>query len=133
YKNIRNMSEKGGFDIIGHLDVVKKTNINSIYFDETEEWYTKEIKKTLECIADNKQIIEINTGNIIHDKSRIYPSPWILKIANEYRVPVMLNSDAHRPDRLDNYFEQAREMIKNAGYRDIKILIDKNWENDRII
>jgi histidinol phosphatase-like PHP family hydrolase len=45
----------------------------------------------------------------------------------------MLNSDAHRPDRLDNYFEQAREMIKNAGYRDIKILIDKNWENDRLI
>ncbi len=133
YKKIRIMSEKGGFDIIGHLDVVKKTNINSLYFDESEYWYKKEIELTLECIAENKQFIEINTGNIINDISRIYPSPWILKLANKHNIPVMLNSDAHRPDRIDNFYTQAKTVILNAGYTELMVFRNDKWESDRII
>ncbi len=133
YGKIRDMSEHRGFDIIGHLDVIKKTNINSIYFDETENWYKKEIEITLECIAANRQIIEINTGNILNDPSRIYPSSWILKRAQYYNIPIMLNSDAHRPDRLDNYFKEAKTMIIDAGYNEIKIFTGDKWINDKII
>lgn len=133
YNKIRHMSEQRGFDIIGHLDVIKKNNINSIYFDETEDWYKKEIDITLECIAANKQIIEINTRNILHDPSGIYPSPWILKMARYYDIPIMLNSDAHRPDRLDNYFKEAKTMILNAGYSEFKVLIGDTWIDDKII
>ena len=133
YSKIREMSEYRGFDIIGHLDVIKKTNIDSIYFDETEDWYKKEIDLTLECIAASKQIIEINTGNILNDPSRIYPSPWILKRAKYYDIPIMLNSDAHRPDRIDNYFKEAKIMILNAGYSEIKVFIGDKWINDKII
>lgn len=133
YSKIRDMSEQRGFDIIGHLDVIKKNNINSIYFDETEDWYKTEIEITLECIASNKQIIEINTRNILHDPSRIYPSPWILKMAKYYDIPIMLNSDAHRPDLLDNYFKEAKTMIINAGYSEFKVFIGDTWINDKII
>ena len=133
YSKIRDMSDRGGFDIIGHLDVIKKTNINSIYFDETEDWYKKEIDVTLECIAANKQIVEINTGNILKDPSRIYPSPWILKLAKDYDIPIMLNSDAHRPDRLDNYFKEAKIMALNVGYSEFKVFIDDKWINDKIV
>ena len=133
YNKIRTMSDTGGFDIVGHLDVVKKTNINSIYFDETETWYKDEIENTLQCISKNNQIIEVNTGQVLNDPSRIYPSPWILKRANEYNIPVMLNSDAHRPDRIDNYLEEAKLMIINAGYSEIKVFIDNIWINDKIV
>ena len=132
YKRIRDMSDKKGFDIIGHLDVIKKTNINSIYFDETESWYKNEITETLQCIAANKQIIEINTGQILNKPEKIFPSQWILKIANKYKIPVMLNSDAHKPDRIDNYFDEAKKIIKAAGYRNISILIKNKWENQKI-
>lgn len=133
YRLVRDMSEHGGFDILGHLDVVKKTNIRSIYFDETEDWYKVEIETTLKCIADNKQILEINTGQVINDHSRICPSPWILQMAKGYDIPIMLNSDAHRPDRVDNYFEEAKLMMKNAGYSELKVFIGDNWINDKII
>lgn len=132
YSKIRNMSEHRGVDIIGHFDVIKKTNINSIYFNETEDWYKKEIDITLECIADNKQIIEINTGNILNDPSRIYPAPWILKKAMYYDIPIILNSDAHRSDRIDNYFEEAKTIIVNAGYSEVKVFMDHKWINDKI-
>ena len=133
YRLVRNMSKRGGFEILGHLDVVKKTNINSIYFDETEKWYKEEIELTLQCIAENKQIIEINTGKVLKDPTRIYPSPWILEIANEYKIPVMLNSDAHKPDRIDNYFAEAKEIIINAGYSELMVFKEDKWEWDIII
>ena len=132
YRLVRDMSEHGGFDIMGHLDVVKKTNINSIYFNETEDWYKAEIDSTLECIADNKQILEVNTGQVLNDPTRIYPSPWILQMAKSYDIPIMLNSDAHRPDHIDNYFEEAKLMITNAGYRELKVFIGDKWINDKI-
>ncbi|MCD6397162.1 MAG: histidinol-phosphatase, partial [Spirochaetaceae bacterium] len=116
YRLLRSMSSNGGFDIIGHIDVIKKTNVNSIYFDETEKWYKDEIELTLQYIAKNKQILEVNTGQVLNNPERIYPSPWILKMANEYDIPIMLNSDAHRPERLDNYFDEAKAIILDAGY-----------------
>ncbi len=132
YKNIREMSDLGGFDIIGHLDIVKKINIDSVYFDETEECYRSEIDKTLKCIAENKQIIEINTGNILKNPSRVYPSPWILKRVKEHNIPIVLNSDAHRPDRIDNYFGEAKTILKTAGHTEVRVFIGNKWTNDKI-
>ncbi len=133
YRLVRDMSKKGGFEILGHIDVVKKTNINSIYFDETEKWYKDEIESTMQCIAESNQILEINTGKVLNDPTRIYPSPWILKIAKKYNIPVMLNSDAHRPDRIDNYFDEAKKIIINAGYTELMVLNKDKWESDVII
>jgi len=127
------MSKKGGFGILGHIDVIKKTNVNSIYFDETEKWYKDEIELTLLCISKNKQILEVNTGKVLNDPERIYPSPWILKLANEYNIPIMLNSDAHIPDRVDNYFEEAKTMIMGAGYTELKVLKGNKWEDEQIV
>jgi histidinol-phosphatase (PHP family) len=133
YSKIRKMVDEGGFDIIGHLDVVKKTNIDSIYFDETESWYKDEIEKTLDYISGSSKILEINTGNIIHDESRIYPSPWILKRARQYNIPIMLNSDAHKPERIENYFKEAKAIISDAGYTELKVLKENKWINDIIV
>ena len=132
YRLIRDMSERGNFDIIGHLDIVKKTNIDSIYFNETEEWYKEEIDTTLKCIADNKQILEVNTGHILNDPTRIYPSPWILQMAKDNNIPIMLSSDAHRPYRIDNYFDKAKQIMINAGYSELKVFIGDKWINDKI-
>ena len=133
YRLVRQMSKKRGFEIMGHIDVVKKTNIDSIYFNETEKWYKNEIELTLACIAENNQILEINTGKVLTDPTRIYPSPWILKMANEFKIPVMLNSDAHRPDRIDNYFDEAKEIILNAGYSELMVFTGTKWVSDKIV
>ena len=133
YRLLRDMSEQGNVDIIGHLDVIKKTNIDSIYFTETEEWYRAEIEMTLECIADNNQILEVNTNKILHDPARMYPSPWILPIAKHYDIPIVLNADAHRPDRIDYYFEKAKVIISDAGYRELKVFIGDSWSSDKIV
>jgi histidinol-phosphatase (PHP family) len=132
YRLIRKMSDSKGFHILGHLDVIKKRNIDSLYFNETENWYKEEIEDTLLCIAKNKQIMEVNTGQILKDPSRIYPSPWILKKAGEYNIPIVLNSDAHRADRIDNYFEEAKDIIKMSGYTELTVLKNNKTFNDSL-
>ena len=87
---------------------------------------------TLQYIAKNKQILEVNTGQVLNNPERIYPSPWILKMANEYDIPIMLNSDAHRPERLDNYFDEAKAIILDAGYTTLKVLKKNYWEDEHL-
>ena len=54
-------------------------------------------------------------------------------MANEYDIPIMLNSDAHRPERLDNYFDEAKAMIMDAGYTELKVLKGNKWEDEQIL
>ncbi len=133
YRAVRLMSQQGEFDIVGHLDVIKKNNTESIYFDEKEDWYKREIEMTLDCIKSNGQFMEINTGYILKDPSRIYPSPWIIKIAREFSIPIVLNSDAHRPQRIDNYFTEAVKIAQKCGYTSKMFLTGEEWKEESII
>ncbi len=112
--------------------VIQQNNLLS-YFDETENWHKSEIETTLECIADNKQILEVNTGVFIDGPSGIFPSAWILQIAKNYDIPIIISSDAHSTDRIDYYFNEAKIMAKNAGYNKLKVFIGDKWIDDEMV
>lgn len=119
YKDLRDMINRGGFTFLGHLDVVKKTNKGSKYFNENSRWYREEVKNTLICAKEKGVIMEVNTGNSRWEsEDSIFPSPWILQQAKQMEIPVILNSDAHRPDRIDAHFLEALKVLKEAGYRE---------------
>ena len=123
YRDVEDMVVTGGFTILGHFDVVKKTNDGNRYFDENSRWYREAALKTLETVQKKGVIMEVNTGNSRWtDEGSIYPSPWILKTARKMEIPVMLNSDAHRPDRIDTHFSEALRVLKDTGYREIVYL-----------
>lgn len=128
YTTVRKMIREGGFTILGHLDVIKKTNINSKYFNENEPWYRNEIIKTLNEIKAHKQMIEVNTGNSRwNGEKSIYPSPWILSICRERDIPVVLNSDAHIPKRITSHFNTGIKALKEAGYTESMLLLQSKW------
>ncbi len=120
YKTVREMIRSGGFSVLGHMDVIKKTNVNSAYFSEDSKWYRREAEKTVELVKQAELILEVNTGNSRwQDETSIYPSGWILNMCFKADIPVMLNADAHTPGRIDAHFDEALRMIKDAGYRKI--------------
>ncbi len=128
YTTVKEMIISGGFTILGHLDVVKKTNVKEKYFTETAEWYRKIIADTLNVVQKSGLIMEVNTGNSRWiDEASIFPSPWILSTACRLGIPVMLNSDAHRPDRIDSHFPEALRILKDSGYREITILRENSF------
>lgn len=134
YRLVRDMVKYLKPSIIGHLDLLKKNNKNNIYFNENEKWYRDEVEKTLEVIAEAGSILEVNTGGMSRKYiNTTYPGPWILKIARHMNIPVALSSDAHSPEFINAYFNDAADMLKKTGYTEISILKNDVWTNTSLI
>lgn len=117
-------------NILAHLDVIKKNNMNNRFFNESDLWYRKKIEELLYIIKENKVIVEVNTGGISRGYTTdVYPSSWILKLMKQLDIPLVLNSDAHHPDWIDTYYNNALDIIKNAGYTHERILYNGQWQD----
>ncbi|MGL4987229.1 MAG: hypothetical protein ACRC5H_08865 [Treponemataceae bacterium] len=118
------------FDIIGHIDVIRKRNQALQFFDESASWYKKEIQSLAHLIGTTNKKVEINTGGMAR-KSTIdtYPSFDFLQYLYQNNVPIVLNSDAHNIENLDSYYDFAKQNAINAGYKSIFILEKKESIN----
>jgi histidinol-phosphatase (PHP family) len=124
----REMVERSAPTIVGHLDKIKIQNINDKFFSEDDLWYRDEIIKTLDSIKKSGCIIEVNTRGIYQNKtSTTYPSPWILELIREKKIPITLSSDAHHCDDLINHFQETAIQLKQIGFHKIHILHDGQW------
>lgn len=115
-------------DVVGHLDKIKIQNIGNKLFNESDRWYQEEVKKTLSVIADAGCIIEANTRGIYQNKTTTpYPSPWILEMAEQMKIPVTLSSDAHHPKDITRQFQETASLLSSIGFNEIHILRDSVW------
>ena len=129
----RQMLRKGGFDILGHCDLIRVQNGKGHLFDESEEWYRNEIRTLAKEIASSGVIAEVNTGAMARGRmADPYPSSELLCLLRENNVPLTLNSDAHTVSGLDFGFEQALKGIKNAGYTELFYFSAGTWKNQNI-
>ncbi|MCX7786280.1 MAG: histidinol-phosphatase [Spirochaetes bacterium] len=114
--------------ILGHFDLIKKNNPDTLYFKETEPWYQQAVRDMLPYIRKYEPIVEVNTGGIARGKTKeVYPSPWILYELRKEDIPIMINTDAHTPDLLDAFMEEASYIVKDVGYRKVWNLTSKGW------
>ncbi len=40
----------------------------------------------------------------------VYPSPWIIRQAEQMGIPMVLGSDSHTPETLGRYFDRAGDI-----------------------
>ncbi|MDR1747643.1 MAG: histidinol-phosphatase, partial [Spirochaetaceae bacterium] len=79
YQQVREMVLRYDFDVVGHIDVVRRRNGTLRFFDETQPWYRKEIEETASAVAAAGKIVEINTGGIARGSmDDVYPSTEFL-------------------------------------------------------
>lgn len=133
YETLLKMVSEQKPDIIGHIDLVKKFNSDNKYFNENDLWYIEIINETLEKIKDTSSIIEINTGAMSRGWTDFpYPSQFILKLILEKNIPVTLNSDVHSVENIDYYFDESMAVIKETGFKKIKILKNSKFQDIEI-
>lgn len=133
YELIREVVTKNCPTIIGHLDKIKIQNKYHPYFDESESWYRKEVKHTIDVIRTSGAIVEVNTRGLYQKKSLTpYPSPWILELICQQQIPITLSSDAHHPDDLINQFPETAKLLLAIGFKKICILMDGRWQEKLI-
>ena len=129
YTRICELVELGGFDFLGHFDLLKKRNRDNNCFSEDAPWYHRQVLMALETLKGSGIIMEVNSGAISRGVlDEVYPSPWILAEALKREIPVMVNADAHRPEDIDCHYEESCSLLREIGFREIWALIDEKWQ-----
>jgi histidinol-phosphatase (PHP family) len=139
YDAYRGMILEGGFDIAGHLDLVKKNNGLYRFFSPEDPVYQKRLLETADCLAACRAhtsralsggagpgtpgdgalpfVVEVNTGGMNRGRtSEPYPSEAALMLLRERNIPVTVTADAHSAGHLGGRYEEARAAMLNAGY-----------------
>lgn len=130
YSLIREMLLKMPPNIVAHLDVIRKNNAVGRYFDEEEDWYCDEVFKTLEVISLSHATVEVNTGGISRGYVKEpYPSRWILEQCLALDIPIMINSDTHHPETIDCFYDEARKILREIGFRSHRVLHNGDWQD----
>ncbi|ADL08299.1 histidinol-phosphatase [Thermosediminibacter oceani] len=98
------------FDIIAHIDVIK------VFGHVTVKDLTPVYEKVAAAMRRADVCAEISTAGIRKPVGEIYPSPAIMSHLKKYEIPVMINSDAHRPEDVGRDFGRALEYVKSYGF-----------------
>lgn len=104
--------------IVGHFDKIVMHNRNR-YFTYDEPWFQDLLMETVHLIKEQHLIAEINTRGLYkkrHDD--FYPAKSTIQKMNELNIPVLVGSDAHSPENLDQ-FEGAFEFLRAINYRNV--------------
>ena len=112
YAHLRKAAESQLFDIMAHVDLVKKFG-HRASVDMSEE-----IRKTARVFHENSVAIEINTSGLRKDVHEIYPSLNALKIYAQENVDIVFGSDAHLSGDVGKDFDRAVILARDAGYTD---------------
>ena len=125
----RQMLKTCDFDIIGHIDLIRKRNDVLKMFLETDSWYKKELLATAKEIAKAGVVVEINTGGMSRKAiTSPYPSVDFLKILRKLDVPILFSSDAHSEEHIVYGFDVATDVAKSAGYSERYYLTTNGWK-----
>ncbi|MDD3375524.1 MAG: histidinol-phosphatase HisJ family protein [Candidatus Omnitrophica bacterium] len=122
---LRQSAESGLFDIMAHVDLVKK------FGDRPTEDLTDDLRVTAEVFKKTGVVIEINSSGLRKPVGEIYPSLPNLKIYCEAGVPITFGSDSHAPNEVGSGFEQAFDLARAAGYSEY-VLFEKRQISQKV-
>lgn len=126
YEACMHLVEKGGFDFIGHSDKIAY-NVSQCDISLIEsEWYKKKRMAYWEAVAAKGLMVEINTKAYL-GKGWFFPHVKNWKILKELRIPVMVNSDAHRPELIDAGRKEALALLKENGFKTVREMHEGKW------
>lgn len=113
YSNLRDAIKTNCFDVVAHMDIIKLWNKNSKYFSENENWYKKEIRKTLKLIKKKNIKIDLNSFGLKNACGEQYPSGWIINEAKKMEIKFLIGTDAHKPKELEAGLNELKILLKN--------------------
>ncbi len=110
------MVAAGGFDIIGHLDKVGHNA--SLYAPGIEQGshYSSLVRDLIHAVAKTGLIAEVNT-KAYKTAGRMFPSAGLIPEMHAAGIAMIVNSDAHAPDRLRAGREEAFHILETLTAR----------------
>ncbi|MDR2953228.1 MAG: PHP domain-containing protein, partial [Treponema sp.] len=136
YDTLLEMITVGGFDILGHADLVKKNSQGRIYLSaDIESFRQNEIAR---AAASERLVVEANTGGLNRNAiCDTYPSLSFLRLFYKWKVPVIITADAHRAADIDGHYDMASQTLFSAGFSEYALFAGKDngtavWQKEKI-
>jgi len=128
YRQIQEMIAGQKPDVVGHLDKIRMYNRNR-YFSGQEPWYGKLIDETLSLVKKTGCILEVNTRGLYKKRSEsLFPDIPVLKKILSMEIPVMICSDAHKPNEISLLFPETINILKEIGFRYLVNRTKTGWQ-----
>jgi len=128
FRSSMQMIETGGFDIIGHMDKIYMNSCRHPGFDIQAAWYQKPLEAYIDLIAEKGLIVEINTKNFVR-KQQTFPHIETLKLLHKHQIPVMVNSDCHFPDLVNDGRQGTLDLLKETGFKATREIVKGAWQD----
>ncbi len=128
FNSTMGMLEAGGIDIVGHMDKIYMNGQRYEIFDFEEDWYQKPFEACLDLVKEKGLMVEVNTKNWTR-KKELYPRMECLSRMREMNIPVMVNSDCHYPDLVNDGRAEAFELLRQAGFKSTRELVKGEWQD----
>ena len=113
WDSLEAMIRRGGFHLLGHLDILKKYPSSISQRDHTER-----LRDLCRLLKERGIVLEVNTGGIDRASDGMpYPSLPALKLAAETGLDVALGSDAHAPAEVGRHFREISKRLAALGWR----------------
>ena len=122
YACVRDMVTRGGFDILGHIDLIKKNGAGrgteSRYFSLDDAAYISCVTDTAQAVREAQKqygfAVEVNCGAIARGTfPDTYPDAPFLKELKP--LPCIITGDAHRSEHLGAGYARAEQNLAEAG------------------
>jgi len=117
FRQVVSLAAAGDFDVLGHLDLVKR---DAHKFGQPYDGpgpYADMIRAALRSVVERGKGIEINTSPLYKGLSEPCPSLEILRWYRELGGEILtFGSDAHTPDRIGAHLNAALELARSAGF-----------------
>lgn len=128
YETVCRLPERG-VDIVGHFDLLTKNNEKGGFIDVTSKEYLDLGYEAIHSLKGKIPFFEVNTGAISRGyRTSPYPQIEFLKEFQRLGFGVVITSDCHDKRFIDCQFEEARELISQAGFKTKWILTDNKFE-----
>lgn len=117
YDAVQKATATGLYDIMGHLDVIKRFGF-SPGVEHTDEVIALE-HAALAAVSRSGKAMELNASGLSKACEEMFPSRRMLEEAMRLGIPLTLGSDAHQPQKLGEHLDTARELLEELGVEKI--------------
>ncbi|SFM24700.1 histidinol-phosphatase (PHP family) [Paenibacillus sp. 1_12] len=113
YDAVGKAVRSGFYDYIGHIDVIKRFGY------KPEQSVVHLENQALDAVRASGMAIELNASGLRMPVKEMFPSRRMLEYCYEQGIPLTIGSDAHQPERLTQYLDQAVDLLKEIGFTEL--------------
>lgn len=110
FRAVGQAAQTGFYSYIGHFDVIKRFG----YRPDCDYWELE--RKALDTIKACDLAIELNASGLRMPANEMFPGRRALEYCLNSGIQVTIGSDAHQPEKLGEYLDQARFLLSDIGF-----------------